>query len=194
MGVIDDLLSCCVSTRPRSMDRSRYPWLPFSPLARVLLIGSADKSTDRSIRRCGVAERRAVCNGFRFILIAVGSVVSRSQISRRYNTQTCVSLGVHEVTTHCIPRRHWRNHLSMSAPRADIPRRKWSLAGGIDDRRLRSGSLSAPLCVRISSHWGCDLRYQVFHLFLDLAAVARKVFHLIVIFASMKNCLNVLSN
>lgn len=33
------------------------------------------------------------------------------------------------------PRRHWRNHLSMSAPHADIPRRKWSLAGGIDDHR-----------------------------------------------------------
>lgn len=55
VGVADDLLSGCVGTRPRSMDRSQHRD-SLSLLSRALSIESPDKPTDRSICRRGVAD------------------------------------------------------------------------------------------------------------------------------------------
>lgn len=94
VGVVDDLSARRVGTRPRSRCGPIARGSPSPP--RALSIGSADKQpVDRSIRRRGVAERVAgerARGGFRFILIAGASpAVSRSRISRRYNTRTRVS-------------------------------------------------------------------------------------------------------
>lgn len=166
--------------------------IPMTPFLSSCTRYRSNQPISRQIdRSAGVVSQNdapydVLCSGFRFILIAAGPVVSQSQISRRCNTRTRVSLGVHEVATHCTARRHWRNHLSMSAPRADIPRRKWSLAGSIDDRRSVRSAVYRRFYARvhalIESSRPRFTTPKVFRLFLDLAAVARKVFHLVVIF------------
>lgn len=93
---------------------------------------------DRSIHRRGVAEQRARSMQRLSLHIDRGrpggiAVANLAPIQHANTRVLRRSRGGHPPRT---PRRHWRNHLSMSAPRADIGRRKWSLTGGIDDRRL----------------------------------------------------------
>lgn len=190
VGVADDLLSGCVGTRPRSMGRSRYPRLPFSPLGRVIdRIGQISRQIDRS---AGVVSQNdapcdVLCSGFRFILIGRPAQRYRGRKSRADTTREHACPWAYtRLATHRTARRHWRNHLSMSAPRADIPRRKWSLAGSIDDRRSARSAVYRRFYARvhalIESSRPRFTTPRVFRLLLDLAAVARKVFHLIVIF------------
>lgn len=93
VGVVDDLSARRVGRRPRSRCRSIARGLPFPPRAHYRSDRPINSRwIDRSAGVVSRNERPVNERGFRFILIAGASpAVSRSRISRRYNTRTRVS-------------------------------------------------------------------------------------------------------